>query len=184
MTRKKRSRDMDRRIFDTEMKEFFPGAVVSREEYKSGWIDSIEIGEIIIEIAVLDRPQRGSARGRGIAAYMKAKTDTHGNCLLWMHKEKSCDPIALRVVLQELKKHLLGISAAITQMCGFSTDPPEEIEDMDEFDLAELEAYLNADKPKKKVPKAKDIDRMVEGLLGEDDEELDELDFLSFDSFD
>jgi len=166
---------MDRRTFDTEMQEFFPGAVVSREEFKTGWIDTIEIGEIIIEIAVLTNVQRGSARGKGIAAYMKAKTDTHGNCLLWMHKEDFCDPIALRVVLQELKKHLLGISAAITQMCGFSTVStpglPEETED-DEFDLAELEAYLNDKLP----PKSKET---VENLLGEDDEDEDDFDFLT-----
>lgn len=169
---------MDRRTFDTELAEFFPGAVVSREEFKSGWIDTIEIGEISVEIAVRNATQRGSLKGVGVGAYIRAKSETKGSFQVWRHQEDVCNVVALRKVLKALKKKLLGMAAAITQMCGFGeSGEPKEVEE--EFDLSELEEYLNQDKPaspEPAPPKTKDIDKIVGGILGEEDDE-EEYDF-------
>lgn len=126
---------MERREFDSIRDEFFPGAVVSREEFRSGWMDTIEIGNILVEIASLHTSPKGSTKKKGVYAYIKARSDTHGKSLIWSVTEHPCDTTALRSVLESLKKNLLGMAAAITQMCGFIEDIELDNEFLDVDDI-------------------------------------------------
>jgi len=134
---------MERKDFDTLVEKYFPGAPRHRQEGKSGWIDEIEIGKVMIEIAVLQKPPRGSSRHAGVGAYIRVKSDTQGNCLIWSKQDKPCDMTTLEKVVSELRKNLLGIAAAITQVCGFTGEVPKEF-DVDEFinDHKDLGAIL------------------------------------------
>lgn len=150
---------MERREFDALLQEHFPGGAHSRTEYKHGWMDAIEIGEIIIEIAVLKNIPRGSVRGAGIYAYIQVKTETGGKVALWSYFRTPCNLNAARDVVSNLKKVLLGMAAAITQVCGFIQ--------RSESPKLDVDAFISEPKKRKK-PKSNDLDKIMAEILGDD----------------
>ena len=147
---------MERKAFDNIMEHYFPGAPRHRQDTKTGWIDTIEIGAIVVEVAVLHTTSRGSPRATGVGAYIRVQSDTKGQCLIRSQQEHPCDLDATIKVLTQLKKNLLGISAAITMVCGIGLEPSEDF-DVDEFI---------------REPKNLDIGDILASLKGVDEDDL------------
>jgi len=147
---------MERKAFDNIMEHYFPGAPRHRQDTKSGWIDGIEIGKMVVEVAVLQNTPRGSARKSGVGGYIRVQSDTQGQCLIWSQQKHPCDVDSLIAVLTELKKNLMGIAAAITMVCGIGLEPSEDF-DVDEFI---------------REPKNLDIGDILASLKGVDEDDL------------
>jgi len=157
---------MKRADFDKHLEKHFPGSCCHREESQYGWIDTIEIGYLVAEVAVVREVPRGSSRPLGVSVFIKVWSDTKGQCLIWSFHRAPCNIDSLAIVLNELKKNLLGMSAAIDQVCGLTDENVKPV-------------WKRPSPSGPARPSMQDIDTLISPLPSDEPEEVpDDIDSL------
>ena len=112
-----------RKEFDSILQDIFPQAIPYREERKHGWVDTIDINVIKIQIEAYTVKWRRIPTGSFVIWLKGVRTSLDGSDVpLWRYQCEGLDK--LRDGLLVLRKRILGIAAALLYITDCSDALP------------------------------------------------------------
>lgn len=144
-------RHTSRPEFDAAVASTFPNVRLRRKEHHHGWTDTIELGWLQIQLTAYEKPARKVKPGQLEIQLFGVRPSTGNSTHLLQRWLVTGLPEFRQALEKDLKPRLLGLSAALLQVCGLETGmephlgPPTEArkrtlkEDIDDETLGALE---------------------------------------------
>lgn len=132
--------ELSRTEFDEVVKSVFPTAHKTRQEQSFGWVDTIDLNMLVIRIQMYTEDIRNMKRNQVMVELHAVRKTIDGSTVLLWHERKTSSK--LKDTLQNLRRRLFGMAAAILMLCDTEDCGQDEPWEKPRESFSQIEEFL------------------------------------------